>query len=132
MRTAAAVGLAASAVSFFGHRAFAEEQPMNTLAEATSGPLRCTIRRFDHGDAIQLRGVLAGSDAVTGHFRFAVVRSGPSGTSNINQANPFKLVPNGEMQVAQVTINRDTGSHVSITFSAVLEGGAECRAEATL
>jgi hypothetical protein len=111
--------------------AFAEEPAMSIVSQASSGPLGCAIHRVDHGDATEFRGVLTGRDAVAGQFRFSVAKTGPSGTSNINQANPFTLAAGGEAQVAQVTVNRDGASHVTIEFSATAEGGVTCRAQVT-
>lgn len=124
--------LALLMVALIRPRASAEDIPMKILSEASSEPLRCAIRQIDHGDTVELRGVLTATAPVSGHFRFAMVKSGPSGTSNVNQANPFKLTPGLEMQVARVTINRDGGSHVTIDFTASAEDGRECHAEARL
>lgn len=104
---------------------------MSIVAQASSGPLRCEIHKIDHGDTTEFRGVLAGSSAVAGHFRFSVMRSGPSGTSNVNQANPFTLTPDSGAQVAHVTVNRDAASHVTIDFSATAGSGIACHAQTT-
>jgi hypothetical protein len=132
-RTAvAAIVLLASVLLSSSYRgAFAEESPMSIISQASSGPLRCEIHKIDRGDAMEFRGVLAGSTAIAGHFRFSVARSGPAGTSNVNQANPFALTAGGEAQLAHVTVNRDSASHVTIEFSATAEGGITCHTEAS-
>ncbi len=72
---------AASAISlsFFCIPAFAEDQDMTVLAQASSGPLRCEIRKNETGGSVELTGLIIGSRAVAGKVRFKIVKSGPSG-----------------------------------------------------
>jgi hypothetical protein len=112
--------------------AFAEDQNMTVLAHASSGPLQCEIRKNETGTTVELTGIIASSAAVAGNFRFAVMKSGPSGSSNINQANKFDLAAGQETQIGQVKINLDRNIRVVIEFSAASNDGVECRVQASL
>jgi hypothetical protein len=126
--------LAISAVPllFDRGRVFAEEQGMVVLAQASSGPLRCEIRKNQAGGAVELTGIIGSSRAVAGSFRFTVTKSGASGSSNIHQANKFDLAAGQETQVGAVKINLDRGAHGAIELVVTSDDGLECRAGAAL
>ena len=105
---------------------------MNVIARATSGPLQCEIRKNENNGAVELSGVIISSRAISGHFRFTVTKSGPSGSSNVNQGNNFDLAADQERQIGQVTINRDRDAHVAVELLVGSDQGLECRAAATL
>jgi hypothetical protein len=131
-RGAAAFVVSAAVLSVCCVGAFAEDQAMNVLARATSGPLQCEIRKNESNGAVELSGVITSSRAISGHFRFTVTKSGPSGSSNVHQGNNFDLAADQESQMGQVTINRDRDAHVAVELFVGLEQGLECRAAATL
>src|SRR5258706_9857438 len=110
----------------------AEDQNMTVLARASSGPLQCEIRKSETAGTVELTGIISSSAAVAGNFRFAVMKSGASGSSNINQANKFDLAAGKETQVGQVKINLDRNSRVVVEFSAASNDGVECRVQASL
>jgi hypothetical protein len=127
------IALAAAAMlSAPDHHAFAQDHHMNVLAHASSGPLRCEIRRSDAGGAVELTGFLLGTRAVAGNFRFSVMKSGPSGSSNINQANKFDIAADKDSQIASVTINLESAGHVVVELFAGAGDGIECLAKASL
>ncbi len=64
---------------------------MTVVAHASSGPLQCEIRKIDAGNSVELTGIITSSAAVAGNFRFLVTKSGPSGSSNINQETSLTL-----------------------------------------
>lgn len=131
-RIAAALAGAAAVLSACCVPAFAEDQAMHVVARATSGPLQCEIRKNESNGAVELSGVVTSSRALSGHFRFTVTKSGPSGSSNVHQGNTFDLAADQERQIGQVTINRDRDAHVAIELFVGSNEGLECRAEATL
>jgi hypothetical protein len=110
----------------------ARSATMDVLAQASSGPLRCEIRKNEAEGSVELTGVIIASGALSGHFRFTVTRSGPSGSSNINQANTFDLVADREHQVGSVRINHDSASHAVVELVAGAGDAIECRARASL
>ncbi len=111
---------------------FAEDQDMNVIARASSGPLACEIRKVAAGDAVQLTGVVSSSSALSGKVRFLLMKSGPSGNSNISQGNSFDLAAGAEDHVSHVTINLQPKDRAVIEFVATSKDGAACRATANL
>jgi curli production assembly/transport CsgH protein len=124
---ALAVALSASQIS-----AFAGDQDMSVIAQASSGPIRCEIRKTVGEGSIHLTGVIFSSESIAGNARFLLTKSGPSGTSNINQGNDFKLAAGTEAYVSNVTINLRHGDHAVIELHATSGGGIACHAEALL
>jgi hypothetical protein len=111
---------------------FAEDKNMSVIAHAAAGPISCEIRKADLGNSVHLTGVISSSAAIGGNFRFLVTKSGPSGTSNINQGNNFKLVAGAEAHVSNVTINLGHGDHAIVELLAMSGGGITCHAQANL
>jgi hypothetical protein len=130
-RVAAALA-GAAALSACCSQAFAEDRAMDVLARAISGPIQCEIRKHESNGAVELSGVITSSRALSGHFRFTVTKSGPSGSSNVHQGNNFDLAADQESQIGQVTINRDRDAHIAIELFVGSDQGLECRAAATL
>jgi hypothetical protein len=111
---------------------FARDQDMSVIARASSGPLACEIRKVSVGGSVQLTGVLSSSAAVTGNARFLLTKSGPSGTSNVNQGNAFDLAAGAEMHVSHVTINLEREDHALVEFVVTSSDGILCHATANL
>ena len=111
---------------------FAEDQTMTVLAQASSGPLQCEIQKIDKGSSVELTGVITSSVAIAGNFRFLVTKSGPSGSSNINQGNKFDLAAGAQTHVGNVTINIERDAHVVVELLATSNDGIECSAKAPL
>ena len=111
---------------------FAMDQDMSVIARASAGPLACEIRKVGVGESVQLTGVVSSSAAVTGNARFLLTKSGPSGTSNVNQGNAFDLAAGAEMHVSHVTINLGSDDHALVEFVATSSDGNLCHATAAL
>lgn len=111
---------------------YAEDQSVTILAHASSGPLQCEIRRIDAGHSVGLTGTITSSLAIAGNFRFMVTKSGPSGSSNINQGNKFELTAGSQTDVGHVTINLEHDAHAIVELVATSNDGIECRAKAPL
>jgi hypothetical protein len=109
-----------------------KDQDMSVIARASSGPLACEIRKVGVGESVQLTGVVSSSAAVTGNARFLLTKSGPSGTSNVNQGNAFDLAAGAEMHVSHVTINLGREDHALVEFVATSSDGILCHATADL
>lgn len=112
--------------------AYAEDQNVTVLAHASSGPLQCEIHKTDVGNSVELTGTIASSTAISGNFRLLVTKSGPSGSSNINQGNKFDLAAGSQTHVGHVTINLEPDAHVTVELLATSSDGIECRAQAPL
>ncbi len=111
---------------------YAEDQSVTVLAHAASGPLQCEIRKTGAGNSVELTGTITSSAAVAGNFRFLVTKSGPSGSSNINQGNKFDLAAGSQTHVGRVTINLESDAHAVVELIATSNDGIECRAKAPL
>jgi len=111
---------------------YAEDQTVTVLAHASSGPLQCEIHKTDAGNSVELTGTIASSVAVSGNFRLLVTKSGPSGSSNINQGNKFDLAAGSQTHVGRVTINLEPDAHAVVELIATSNDGIECRAQAPL
>ncbi len=126
--------LALSLLALFtsGGAAFAKDQDMTVLARASSGPISCEIRRNNAGALVELTGVISSSRAIAGNFRFTITKSGPSGSSNIQQANKFSVAADNELQVGHLSINIYGNARIAIRLFASSDDGIECQAEASL
>ncbi len=111
---------------------FAEDKNMNVIAHGSSGPLTCEIRKTGSEGSVRLTGVVSSSKAVTANARFLLTKSGPSGTSNINQGSDFNLAAGAETHVSNVTINLRHGDHAVVELHATSADGIACHAEALL
>jgi hypothetical protein len=125
-------GALAAALSVSCVQAFAEDQDMTVLAHATSGPLRCEIRKNEAAGSAALTGVIASSQAIAGNFRFVVTKSGPAGSSNINQADKFALADSGESIVGQAKINLESGARIVVALLMTSNDGLQCQTKALL
>jgi len=111
---------------------FAGDRDMNVIARASSGPLACEIRKAAVADAVQLTGVVSTSVALSGQVRFFLSKSGPSGTSNISQANAFDLAAGAQSDVGHVTITLRPKDKAVVEFVATSKDGTACHATASL
>ena len=132
MWCAATAIVALGALLAFQRSSFAEDQDMSVIARASSGSLACEIRKAAVGDAVQLTGVVSSSVALSGQVRFVLMKSGPSGNSNISQGNAFELAAGAEDHVSHVTINLQHGDHAVVEFVATPKDGVACHATANL
>lgn len=132
MQRAAAIIAGLGLLSAFQSSSFAEDQDMSVIARGSSGPLACEIRKAGTGESVELTGVVSSSAALTGNARFVLTKSGPSGTSNINQGNAFDLAAGAEVHVSHVTINLRHGDQAAVEFVATSSDGVACHATANL
>jgi hypothetical protein len=110
----------------------AGEQAMNILATSVSGPLRCEIRKDDASGVVALTGVVVGALRSTGNFRFAAMKSGSAGASNIVQSDHFDVDANKEAVVGRIRIALERGARLALDLAVRSDDGLECRATAQL
>ncbi len=103
---------------------------MSVLAQASSGPLRCEIRKDAASGAVELTGIIVGARHIVGAFRFVVTKSGKAGSSNIAQSDRFDLDPDKEKTVGHIQIGLERDGHVIADLSVRSDDGLECRATA--
>jgi hypothetical protein len=102
------------------------------VARASSGALNCEIRKNEADGAVALTGFITSSTAIAGSFRFLVIKSGSSGSSNINQGQKFELAAGKDARAGQVKINLEHDAQVTVELIATSSDGIECRAKAML
>ena len=105
---------------------------MSVIAHASSGPLKCEIRKTGSEGSVHLTGVLSSLANVAGNARFMLTKSGPSGSSNINQGNAFNLAAGAETHISNVTINLRHGDHAVVELIATSGSDIACHAQAHL
>ena len=107
------------------------EQPSNALARSSSGPLRCEIQKNDKGDVIELIGLVASTRALSVSAHFGFVKSGASGSSDINQSQNFIGRADQQTIVGRAATDLGPGGHIAVDLR-VGAGSLECRARASL
>jgi hypothetical protein len=115
---------------------FAKDDAVNqgtiVMARASSGALTCEIRKDESNGAAALSGFIASSTDTAGSFRFLVVKSGSSGSSNVDQGQNFTLAAGKDMRAGQVTMNLEAGAQITVELTATAGDGAACHAKAML
>jgi len=112
--------------------AFLAAAPTETLpAQASSGPLHCEIQRTDKGDMVEFTGIAGSTRPIVGESSFVVTKSGPSGSSNMNQGQHFSVKADQQTVVGRATMNVDSGGHIAVDLRLQTDDGIECRAQAS-
>lgn len=73
-------------------------------ASAASDPVRCEIATSSDHSTLAIEGVVHSDTALSGSYRFNVVSSGPSGSSNISQGGMFQATPNAPVSLGRVML----------------------------
>ena len=105
---------------------------VDTIAQASSGPLQCQIRRNESSIGVELIGVVSSARAIAGRASFAILKSGTAGTSNIRQGNHFAIDAGKEAIVGRATIGLEPGAVITVDLSLISDDGLECRVAAPL
>jgi hypothetical protein len=79
--------------------------------------IMCSIVQQEIGDRLQLRGRLTGAHEAQGHYSLRIVKTGPSGSSTINQGGPFSAPANTETLVGFASFNMEPGARFTAEFS---------------
>ena|SRR5665647_1480639 len=90
-----------------------------------SPPIICSIVQQEIGDRVQLRGRLTSREEAQGDYSFRIVKTGPSGSSTINQGGPFSAPANTETLVGLASFNLEPGARFTVEFS--LRGADQTR-----
>jgi hypothetical protein len=80
-------------------------------------PIICSIVQQEIGDRVQLRGRLTSQEGAQGSYSFRIVKTGPSGSSTINQGGPFSAPANKETLVGSASFNLEPGARFTAEFS---------------
>jgi hypothetical protein len=80
-------------------------------------PIICSIVQQETGDRVQLRGRLTSQTETRGNYSLRIVKTGPSGSSTINQGGPFTAPANQETLVGSAGFSLEPGARFTAEFS---------------
>src|SRR5829696_9443463 len=86
-----------------------------------SPAVQCHLVEKHTNGVVHLHGVVVATRHVAGQFRLHVIKTGPGGTANLNQAGTFSASPNRDLTLGQITVSVEPGAQ--FTASLVLEAG---------
>ena len=81
-----------------------------------SPPIACSIVEQSSAQGVQLRGRLMSQEAVQGRYWFRILKTGPSGSSTINQSGAFAASANAETQVGFADFSLEPGADFTVEF----------------
>lgn len=94
--------------------------------------LRCELTQQVNGGTISITGLVYAPVAGSGTYQLRVVKSGPAGTSTLNQGGAFTVQPPQASRVGNLAISVEAGAgytaHLQVSSggsSAECEGGHE-------
>jgi hypothetical protein len=85
-------------------------------------PIVCSIVQQDIGNRLQIRGRVVGRQGAHGDFSLQVVKTGPSGSSNLSQSGTFSIPENRERLLGMATFNMAPGDHFKANLKIHLDG----------
>ncbi len=95
-----------------------------------SPAVQCHLVEKHTNGVVHLHGIVVATHHTAGQFKLHVIKTGPGGTANLNQAGTFSASPNREVTLGQITISVEPGAQ--FTASLVLEAGGrsyKCRVQ---
>lgn len=80
-------------------------------------PIICSIVQHEIGDRVELRGRVTSSERTQGHYSLHIVKTGPSGSSTVNQGGAFSAPANTETLVGLASFNLEPGARFTAQMS---------------
>lgn len=77
----------------------------------------CSIAREQADDRVRIRGRLVAREETKGSYSLRIERSGPSGSSTVNQGGPFTAVAETETFVGLASFNAEPGATFVADFT---------------
>jgi hypothetical protein len=87
-------------------------------------PIRCSIVRQAHGSRVQLHGRLTSPASTHGRYSLHIVKSGPSGSSTVDQRGQFSAAAETETSVGSASFNQAPGVRFVAQLSLQVGGRA--------
>ncbi len=84
----------------------------------------CSVVSTPSGASTRFQGKLVSLEAVDGTYRFAIKKSGPAGTSMVQQGGRFSAPARTETFVASTTVSVEPGAEYDVDFSVEVAGNA--------
>jgi hypothetical protein len=85
-------------------------------------PIVCSIIQQDVGNRLQIRGRVIGRQGAHGNFSLQIVKTGPSGSSNLSQSGTFSIPENREKLLGLATFNMTPKDHFTANLTIHLNG----------
>lgn len=79
--------------------------------------IECAVHQDEAGGRLRLRGRLVSSRDASGTYSLRIVKSGPSGSSNINMGGAFSATANVETFVGLANFNVEPGAKYKAEFN---------------
>ena len=90
--------------------------------------LRCELTQEVKGTMVSIAGVVFSADPETGTYQLRVEKSGPSGTSVLNQGGAFETRPPGGSAVGHMTFSVEAGANFKARLRVMAgDTSAECQ-----
>lgn len=106
------LGLGAGGIAVNAHQTESDDV-------ASIDPVRCEIQANTSRGMTMLESVFHAEDAVNGTYTFKVVKSGPSGSSNIQQGGSFAADANEAVTLGRVSLGGGNATYdVSLSVNA--------------
>ncbi len=80
-------------------------------------PIVCSIVQQEIGDRVELRGRLTSDKETQGRYSLRIVKTGPSGSSVVNQGGAFSAAANTETLVGLASFNLEPGARFTAQMS---------------
>lgn len=89
--------------------------------------LRCELTRQVTAGTVSLTGLVFTAEPRSGTYRLRVVKTGPSGSSTLNQGGAFTTVPPQASAIGHLTFSVEVGANYKASLSVASgEISAEC------
>jgi hypothetical protein len=85
-------------------------------------PIICTLAQETVGSSVQLRGRVVSQQDAHGEYHLKVIKTGPSGSTNLNQSGAFSATANTETYVGSTRIGLEQGAEYQVQFLIVVNG----------
>ena len=92
--------------------------------------LRCEISQHVSGNVVSISGLVFTANAGPGTYQLRVEKSGPSGTSVLNQGGAFEAKPPNASVVGNVSFSAEAGAHYKARLRVTAgDASVECKGE---
>ena len=85
-------------------------------------PIVCTLAQDSFDGGVRLRGRVVSEQDAHGEYRLKVRKTGPSGSTNLNQKGPFSAPANTETYVGSTNISLEQGAQYEVQFVIEVSG----------
>jgi|SRR5215469_10065471 hypothetical protein len=92
------------------------------VVDQSPPPIVCTLAQDSIGGGVRLRGRVVSQQDAHGEYRLKVKKTGPSGSTNLNQKGAFSALANTETYVGSTNISLEQGAQYEVQFAIEVNG----------